>query len=191
MASSSSPVEGRSRALIELVREHLPLDGPDVPPEAVFPIVGPALIARQTGTLDAILRLGRHGSDSLVLVRSLYDHAVTFAWLAAEPGAERSQQFMRDDAVSRLRADNDCRDLGEPILTDARRAFYEARKARYPEDMPKLIRRAELADDHWGQGQLPGFGSSDSTHSYRGMYAVAYRRQSAYEHASGMWALAS
>ncbi len=76
-----SPVEGRVRGLLEIVRRELPVDGPDLPPQAGWPLVGPALIARRSGTLESILELQPLGrsTDPLILVRSLYDHAVTFA----------------------------------------------------------------------------------------------------------------
>ena len=181
------PAAGRAQGLVALVRDHLPIEGPDLPPQAGWPLVGPALIARQAGTLEAILRLAplRRSTDPLILARSLYDHAVTFAWLGAEPGQDRLERFLKTDAQARLRVDDDCRKIGEPMLSNDMRARFQAQVDEYPNSMPDLAGRAELADEHWA-GRLPGLRASDSTHSYRGLYAIAYRRQSALEHASLM-----
>jgi len=182
-----SPVEGRARGLLEILQRELPVEGPDLPPQAGWPLVGPALIARQGGTLESILKLQPLGrsTDPLILVRSLYDHAATFAWLAAAPGPDRLERFLKSDAQARLDADNDCRKIGVPILTDQMRQRFEAQVAEYPKQMPALLQRAEGADGHWA-AKLPGLRGAETTHSYRGFYAIAYRRQSAVEHASLM-----
>jgi hypothetical protein len=51
--------------------------------------------------------------------------------------------------------------------------------------MPKLSTRAVLADEYWA-GRLPALVGSETTHSYRGLYAVVYRQLSAVDHASVM-----
>src|SRR5512132_4502770 len=64
-------------------------------PVDAWPLVGPALIARATGSLEAILALVplRREADADTLLRSLYRHVTTFAWLAGEPGEERMRRW--------------------------------------------------------------------------------------------------
>ena len=47
--------------------------------------------------------------------------------------------------------------------------------------------RATQADKHW-TGRIEGLGGAGTTYSYRGLYAIAYRRYSSYDHAS-LWGL--
>jgi hypothetical protein len=110
----------RGRALTALVRPYLPVDGLVHGPADAWPLVGPALIARATGRLEAILALvplGREG-DADTLLRSLYERVTTFAWLAGEPGEERMRRWLKSDCEARLRADEDCRKVGVKILDD-------------------------------------------------------------------------
>jgi hypothetical protein len=181
--------EERARGLVDLVRPHLPVEGRTTGPADAWPLVGPGLIARQVGAIESIFGIRSQGRDSdpMVLMRSLYDHAVTFAWLAADPGEARQQCFVRSDAAQRLKADNDCRDIGVPMLDDETRAKYQRQVDTLPGEMPPLTERARQADDHWTD-RIEVLQGADTTHSFRGFYAFAYRRYSSYEHAS-VWGL--
>ncbi|MDP9144927.1 MAG: DUF5677 domain-containing protein [Actinomycetota bacterium] len=102
-------------------------------------MVGPALIARQVGSLEAIfaLRSLNREADAASLTRSLYEHAATFAWFAIDPNPERHQRFIKSDLQRRLEIDDDCRKLtlnGEPIemMTKAQRADVEKQLAELP-----------------------------------------------------------
>jgi hypothetical protein len=183
--------EARARGLVDLVRPHLPLEGRTTGPADAWPLVGPALIARQVGTVEGIFGIRPQGRDAdpMVLLRSLYDHAVTFAWLAADPGKERHQCFLRSDAQQRLKADDDCRKIGIPMLGDEMRAKYQRQVDTLPAEMPPLAERAKQADGHWTE-RIEALRGPDTTHSYRGFYAFGYRRYSSYEHAS-VWGLNS
>lgn len=75
--------------------------------------------------------------------------------------------------------------MGVPMLSDQMRQRFEAQVAEHPKQMPHLLQRAEGADNYLA-GKLPGLRGADTTHSYRGFYAIAYRRQNAVEHASLM-----
>ena len=178
--------EARGRKLIALVDEHLPLEVGPLALADLWQLVGPALIVRQADSLEALLDLrGRSEADAFVVLRSLYDHAVSFAWLAAAPGEERLGRFVRSDALSRLAMDDDAREVEVEVLESAARARFEAQAAELPRSMPTLLQRAEGADAHWA-GRVPSLEDSSTTRSYRGLYAVAYRRQSAIAHASLM-----
>lgn len=133
--------ERRGRDLIELLSPHLPLEVSRVEgPADALALVGPCLLARQVGALEAVfaLRPLDREADALILLRSLYEHAVTFAWLAIEPGAERQGEFRKSDLISRLELDKDMREIGEPALSDEVRQRYERERDALPEKMPKL-----------------------------------------------------
>jgi hypothetical protein len=77
------------------------------------------------------------------------------------------------------------RNVGEPILTDEKRAEYQRHVDELPVAMPSLDQRAAAADRHWTD-KIEALQGPDSTHSFRGLYAIAYRRQSALDHATLM-----
>ncbi len=178
--------ERRGRDLIELLDPHLPLEVRVEGPADAWALVGPCLLARQVGALEAMfaLRPLDREADALILLRSLYEHAVTFAWLAIEPGAERQRKFLKSDLISRLELDKDMQAIGQPPLSDEVRRRFERERDGLPEKMPKLHELAEVVDGHWGP-ILPGWADSPD-HSYRGLYAIAYRRQSMVAHPSLM-----
>ena len=78
----------RPAALAAFVEAHLPIEGDVTGDGDVWTLVGPALLAHATGTLQSTFALAPTDShkDASRLLRSLYDHVVTFAWLGAEPG---------------------------------------------------------------------------------------------------------
>jgi hypothetical protein len=166
----------RGRALTALVRPYLPLDVLVHGPADAWPLVGPALIARATGSLEAILALVplTREADADTLLRSLYEHVTTFAWLAAEPGEERMRRWLKSDCEARLRTDDDCRKVGVKILDDDRRKELEDTVAALPKGMPVLLDRAEAADAHWAS-RVAGLRDSTTPTSFRGLNAAAYR----------------
>ncbi len=174
------------RALIEVVRPHLPLDVVVQGPVDAWPLVGPALIARATGTQEAILALLPldREADADVLLRSLYEHVTTFAWLAVDPGEDRMSRWLKSDCKSRLRTDRDCRKVGVELLAQEKRREFEETVANLPKEMPDLLGRAEGADEHW-EGRIRGLRGSSPT-SFRGLYAMAYRRLTDYAHPSNL-----
>lgn len=139
--------EQRGRALIELVRPHLPITLPPLNIAKSWALVGPGLIARMVGTLEAVfaLRPLDRVADPMILGRSLYDHAVTFAWLAADPGEERLERFQKADLCRRLQVDDDCRKLtyegiAIEIMPPEARANFERQLAelRQVKNLPDL-----------------------------------------------------
>ena len=177
----------RGRALTALVRPYLPLDVLVHGPADAWPLVGPALIARATGGLEAILALvplGRE-ADADTLLRSLYEHVTTFAWLAAEPGEERMRRWLKSDCEVRLRTDDDCRKVGVKVLDEDRRKDLEDTVAALPKGMPVLLDRAQAADAHWAS-RITGLRDSTTPTSFRGLYAAAYRRFSAIAHPTNL-----
>jgi uncharacterized protein DUF5677 len=177
--------EERSRKLIDLVRPHLPIEVSVQGPADAWKLVGPGLIARQVGSLEALMALRPldRQADAFVVLRTLYEHSVTFAWIAADPGVDRHRRLLKSDASARITADDDARKVGVPLLTDGNRERYEGQQRDLPKAMPDLLQRAEAADESW-LGKVPGLEGIDDASSYRGLYAIAYRHHSAIAHPS-------
>ncbi len=178
----------RAERLVGLVLPHLPAEVEARTHRDAWHWVAPALVARAAGSLEAIMALRPLGreADPIILLRSLYEHVTTFAWLAAEPDADRMGRWLKSDRAMRIKIDDDCRRLNLPLLDDETRADFERIIASIPNAMPDLLLRAEAADAHW-VGQLPGFAvSSEIPQSFRGLYGIAYRRFSAVAHPSDM-----
>jgi hypothetical protein len=64
--------------------------------------MGVALISRMATTLGSILDLRSNHleADAATLTRSLYEHAVHFVWLAADPST-RVGRWRKSDVVAR------------------------------------------------------------------------------------------
>jgi hypothetical protein len=156
--------EERSRKLIGLVHPHLPSEVRVAGPADAWQLVGPGRIARQVGSLEALLALRAldRQADAFVLLRTLYEHAVTFAWIAADPGEDRHQRFLKSDALARLAADDDARAVGVSLLAAEKRGEYERQRDGLPKEMPELRQCAEAADAHWA-GLLPGLDAYPQT----------------------------
>jgi len=179
--------EERAARLTSLVHPHLPITIPTPSLKESWAMLGPALVARMTGTLEAIIQLRplRRAADEIILTRSLFDHTVTFAWLAGDSGHDRLHRFARTDAVERLKIDNHCRTLGVEALNPEMRDWFETNKAGLDDDMPPIDQRARQADRDW-MGNLPGLGEGSPLNCFEGLYAMLYRHHSGYEHPSAL-----
>src|SRR5207247_2432185 len=158
----------------------LPVEVSASEPADSWPLVGQALVARATGTMKAIFMLlpAAGDADALILLRSLYEHVTTFAWLAADPTEERLKRWMKSDRQARLDSDEDCKQFGVELLTKDQRAMFEKQVQDLPKAMPDLKQRAEAADEAW-EGKITGLRGSGESRSFRGMYGVGYRHHSA------------
>ena len=187
--------EAHARGLIDLIKPQFPVDLPPLGSADAWQLTGPGLIARQVGSLEAIfyLRSLEREADPAILSRALYEHAVTFAWLAADPGAQRHQRFVKSDLLRRLEIDDDCRQLthdGVPveIMNTAERRGFAQQLTNLPEGtkrMPDLIDMATAADEHWTEILEPLTGSA-TVKSYRGFYGLTYRHESSIAHATSL-----
>lgn len=76
-----------SKALIAVVQPFYPQVWADTGNHDNWPVTAAALIAKATRTLEAIcfLRASGFSADAIILLRSLFEHVVTFAWLATDP----------------------------------------------------------------------------------------------------------
>jgi len=136
--SGSEPARQRSLHLARLVRDCLPRTADVHGPHDAWPLVAPGLLAWCAGTVEAIVALMplEREVDASILLRSLYEHVVAFAWLAIEPSAERLALWRKHDCSQRIKADNDCRALGEEMLSPTLRADCERTLLRVPGKMP-------------------------------------------------------
>jgi Family of unknown function (DUF5677) len=180
---NETTAEARARDLVALVREHVPLTVPTALLDNPWPLYGPALVVRMAGTVEAMvaLRSLSREADPLCLLRVLYEHVVTFAWLAINP-TEHVGFFRREDAEQRLKADNDCRGLGiEGLLRAEVRSELEALCRRISRAMPDVTQRALEADKHWS-ARIPEESARKGVLSLREMYTLVYRHGSAFVH---------
>jgi hypothetical protein len=175
----------RAEALAALVAERLPADYDITGDHDAWPLVGAGLLSRATSTLRHVFVAGRGGQsiDAATLGRSLYEHVLHLAWLAADPSPARLEEWRKADLMERLKADTDARTVGVPLLDDAARAVMQAQVDAMTGNKLVLPNLAIAADKHWA-GKLPAMGSHRELHSFRGLYAVLYRQYSGTAHPS-------
>jgi hypothetical protein len=175
----------RAAALIDLVEGRLEVEGDAGGPQTAWRMVGPALLAHATSGLRSIVfRLRPDGAhnDASRLLRSLYDHVVTFAWLAADPPT-RLLLWRKEDLEERLKMHREFAEAGEQLLPDADREQMERDVARIEGSAPGLASKAAMADKHW----IPRIGGAfrpDSLSSFRGFYTILFREHSGLVHAT-------
>src|SRR5579862_2514680 len=174
-------LEARKRAttLLAVVAPHFPLDVSSTGRHDDWGVTGPAFVARATRLVQALCALpDDHESAAGLLVRVLYEHVATFAWLAIDP-LKHLPQWIRRDRLERLKVDNDMARFGRALLTQPSRSAFEAERDSIPDAWPALPGMAEQADAHWST-RINAF--STDVYGLRGMYVVMYRPLSALVH---------
>lgn len=123
MSDRAERIQKRGRELVQLVARRLPQEV-EIGGDELWPAVSLGLLSRMAGTLESILdlQLRGHSADATTLGRSLYEHAVHFAWLAAVPSTARLQEWRKYDLQQRLKADTDMARFGRGFYTDEQRA---------------------------------------------------------------------
>lgn len=146
--------------------------------EPLWRLASTALVARMAGLVDtmALLADKRRPSDVLVLLRVLYEHVVTFAWLAIDPQV-RVEKWSDHAAYWQRKTHNDALTWGHSLLTDA-----ELAEADNAQPLPSLEKRAAEVDDYW-EPRIPGFRPRQDFLSIRGLYVGIYRMASRPTHA--------
>src|SRR3954451_10774113 len=121
----------RARTLCRLVEGRLPLEFDVTGDHDAWPAVGAALLSRATTTMRHMLDVRGHGHalDGATLARSLYEHVVHLAWIAADPSPARIEAWRKDDLENRLKADGDARGVGVELLDDVAREQLEQQVA--------------------------------------------------------------
>lgn len=175
----------RAAALINLVEGNLEVEGDARGPQTAWPMVGPALLAHATSSLRSIafrLRPDEAHNDASRLLRSLYDHVVTFAWLGADP-PPRLALWRKEDLQERLKIHREFAAAGEQLIPDAEREQMEHDISRLAGKAPDLSSKAAMADKHWIP-QIGGALRPDSLSSFRGFYTILFREHSGLVHAT-------
>lgn len=149
-----------------------------------------ALMARIVGSARAALTLSEldRRADLAVVVRSMYEHVVMFAWLTARKGQthERLLLWQRYTDEQILKFDNDTeRSTGQRAIDAASREQMEAdHEYMGKHRMPGLADRAAAADREWaGRG---GFGTPGDALTLREVYRALYRPMSGVVHPTQM-----
>ncbi len=166
-----------------LVQARLPMEFEVAGDHDAWPLVATALLSRAASTLRHVGDASRGGqdADAATLARSLYEHVVHLGWLAASPTSERLEEWRKHDFNQRLVADADARRCGETLLNDAERAALEAQVETMQGNRLVLEQLAIAADKHWA-GTLPGMRTHRETRSFKGLYALVYRKYSGTAH---------
>jgi hypothetical protein len=152
-------------------------------------LIGPALLARGAGTVQAIAALAPldREADAGVLLRVLLEHMITFAWLSADPDGRRFMLWFKEDSKRRLAMHNDLpeslREIGGGYLPADMHTFFSGVSTMVEGAAPDLRTRAEQADTDWAS-RLPGVMHPDNDWgSFLGLYQVVFRYTSAFTHA--------
>jgi hypothetical protein len=146
-------------------------------------LIGPALLTRAAGTVQAIARLAglRRQADAGVLLRVLLEHVVMFAWLSAGPGNERFLLWFKNDTHRRLTMHRDA-PVGIDILPPAMKALFEGVMSRVDGKLPDTRTCAREADEYW-TSRLPGVMSPENSWgSFLGLYQIVFRYMSSFTH---------
>jgi len=166
----------RSIQLIRLARSHFPRTVAASTNPNDWTAIGPAFVFRCARMLDAVVTLPiEHATEAAALVRVLYEHVVTFAWIGISP-AENVGAWERNALVQAIKAANDAKPFGFELLDAATIARYEGEiQKRKP--FPKVPQLAKEADEFWiGKGAL------STRTSFRGLYPPIYRNYSVVVH---------
>src|SRR3954452_18745241 len=115
--------------------------------EGHWRLLGTTLIARIAGIGESVAALvvTRRQADAQILVRALYEHVLTYCWIAIDP-EERVYQWRDHAVVQNRKLHNDAADFGVGILSEDMLA-----EAVELEEIAKLMRRADECDAFWSQ----------------------------------------
>jgi hypothetical protein len=174
----------RIRGLSEVVVREFPRDVESTGAHGDWPITGWAMLARMQGTADSVVALmpERRATDAAVLLRTLLESMITFAWIGIDPPAH-APAWLRWDRGQRLKADNDVIASGAPpLLEAATRVDLERAVAEGPAMPSDLGQRAIAVDKYWGPRLDVIDEDPDSDGSTRGLYRYIFRRDSQHTH---------
>jgi hypothetical protein len=167
--------------LIALVRERLPerfYRG-----EGHWRPLAAALISRIAGIGESVRALlpMRRQADTQILVRALYEHVLTYCWIAIDP-RNRVYEWRDHAVVQRKRLHNDAARLGIQILSEDQFA-----EAAVLDEIKRLIERADEVDAYWSQHirgfRPPSVDTKAGLLTFRGLYTGLYRPTSRAVHA--------
>lgn len=187
----------RQKELCSLVWSSLP--GPQPAPrtneERWHRVVGPAMLVKATATAESMFRLlpERRMTDSLILLRALYEGVVNLAWVAVNP-THRLNRLYTEFHTWHLREDEDWAKAGRPLLTPDDVQESQAWIDTHKTGLPHMADRAKNADRYWAArlaGWHPDAAKMTDTRSWsslRGLYRFIYTRgsQATHSHHRGL-----
>lgn len=175
---------GRLRRLGALLPEHYPWDGVISSDQDAWPGVSRGLVSHAARSARSIVILGEAGEhvDAGRLTRSLFDHAVTLAWLAIDP-VPHLGAWRKGDVEERLKAADHAAKIGVELspadqIAEWKRQFDEP-GIRKPLGMAD---RAVAADTFWGS-RVSAI-EPKTERSFTGLYVTVFRRFSGSVHAT-------
>ena len=124
---------------------------------------------------DLIVNQDEDAINSGILLRVLYEHVVTFCWIATDP-ASNYPRWQSDGLVQNLKLHNDALNYGITFLDPPELAAAQAAT----DQLPDVASMADKVGRHWG-GSIDGFQSKLANPgpgglvTFRGMYIPAYR----------------
>jgi uncharacterized protein DUF5677 len=138
-----------------------------------------AALLRMCDTVDGMMLLvsRRKDGDALILLRSLYEQAVVFAWIAIDPD-KRHERWEGRSNREMLKLHNEALKYNETILSATEVAFYKAAKGTPP------VEAMENEVDRYWPGRVRGLYASGHLLSSHGLYQSVYRIGSRPAHAS-------
>lgn len=138
-----------------------------------------ATVARCAYLGESVLLLGDRPLDGEVVARSLFEHVITFAWVAVDP-SEHLAIWVGDDIRSRkvFLEENERKFKFEGLDDDTKADF-----ARLASRLPSVADRARVADEHW-LGVFKGIFEGRS--SLSALYSIGYRGYSASVHPTAL-----
>lgn len=168
--------------LVALVEEKLPYKPVRADTDPMR-LIGPALLTRAAGTVQAIARLAslRREADAGVLLRVPLEHIVMFAWLSADSGNERFLLWFKHDTRRRLAIHRDA-PVGIDILPPEMQVFFEGVMNRVDGKLPETRTCAREADEFWTPRLAGVMSPENSWGSFLGQYQIVFRYMSAFTH---------
>jgi len=168
----------RANALIALVTRTCPATVHSTLQLDDWNVYAPVSVTRCAYSIESIVRLRDREVDAGILLRSLVDHAITFAWVAADP-TPRLRRVIASEFQKRLAANRNMEDLtGVPWLPVARVEHFEQYIQEVGGLAPDARTMASQADQSW----LSCFPDLSAQYGFGGIYAVCFRHFSAYVH---------
>lgn len=166
-----------NRELIQLVRSDFPQRF--YAGERWAKLYASAALLRMCDSVETLMLLlpDRRDPDAQIVLRSLYEQVVTFAWVMIDP-TERHRRWEGESMKELLRLHNDARRFGERVLSDR-----EVEMSERATGLPRLTQRAVEADEYWPE-ETRGFHAAGHLLSFRGLYLSIYRVGSRPTHAN-------
>lgn len=176
------------RVLLELADEASRVQITPTTPTSFFEsweVTRAAFMARMSGTMRHLGYLAPSESriDGVALARTLVDHAITFAWISADP-KERLPAFLRTSFKSTLAKDNRAREVGGQLLDDATRTRLSDYTREVNVELPRLPRLSREADESWVERVKTSLPDSLHIIDFISLYNNIYDHYAEYDHPS-------